>query len=110
MCSDLKSATELAKTFISKAGKGRFLRKRYGPMVLEGSKKLPLSQKVLKAVDEDTGFVLKEQHHRARQILEGIGKKRILFMAREICRKDPPIILQDELDRLREESVRAAKP
>ncbi len=110
VCADLKNATTLAKAFIAKAGKGNLIRKKYGPMTVESSEDLPLSQDLLKTVDKDTGLFLKYQQQRALRILKRIGKERILFVAREICRKDPPIILQDELDRLCKESARAAKP
>lgn len=100
-CGDLKKHSELAKEFVAAAGKGPRLRRRYGPISIDTDKeKLVASQRLLRTLEADVGELLKQEEKRARKILTNFGKERLRHIAREILKKDPPIILQEEFQRL----------
>ena len=98
---DLENCTELAKNFIANSGKGHALRRSYGPIVVRNSEKLPVSHTLIKTMEKDIARLLKQEHRRAARILRRAGKSRMRFMAEAMLKKDPPIVLQKEFNRLR---------
>lgn len=103
-CQDLEVATEKARELVTELGRGLLLNAFYGRMTVKSIGALPLSPQLLAATELDMGAILQEQESRALAILKRFGRRRILHVAHAILRKDPPIMLRRELDKLRQEA------
>ncbi|MDO8560793.1 MAG: AAA family ATPase [bacterium] len=101
---DLKQATEVAKEYLAHTGSGHLIFKHYGPMAINNTKEFSVSQVQLNILEVNAGMLLRQQYLRALRILKHFGKERLRYIANAILKKDPPIILQQDLDKLRQES------
>lgn len=103
---DLERLTDIAKDLVTRTGEGSQLFQRFGPMAIQSETNLPLSQALLQMVEKDIGSILKKQYQRAYAVLTRIGERRIRYIAQELLKKDPPIIMQEEFDAIRKAAFR----
>lgn len=75
---DLESATADAYHLAQKLGAGLRVRSEFGPLTSSENVK---SEKFVRLIEEDVAGILKAEEETARNILEGVGKEKIVALA-----------------------------
>lgn len=93
---DFANAKQTADKLVRELAAGTKMRERYGPITFGEDGKQ--SEELLRTIEGDVADLLKEGESRATEILEAVGKEKLIQLAEVLCEKK--VLLRAEVEEL----------